>query len=107
MSMTIFQESENNTFSLKEGSHKYSNSANSFKIGLVEFLVLKRKKKAINKPDFYLIAKSKPKDIYISSLFPVENEENSFIIDFRNIYYKIIFTDSCVNLKEIKRKRKS
>lgn len=39
MSMTIFQESENNTFSLKEGSHKYSNSANSFKIGLVEFLV--------------------------------------------------------------------
>lgn len=108
MVMSMFQERPQVVL-LKEGSHPYNHSLGLFSINSIDdsmdFIVLRRKKNLPGRPSLYLIAKCKPTDIYISSLFPVEGEENTFKIDFKGIYYKITFTNDFAHILKLSEKK--
>lgn len=87
---------QSDVFKFSEGTFDLNQNSSFFMNG-TEIKILKRQKSR-GKPSSFLLAKLNPKDIYISSMYPVEAGFNHFNIDYKYVKYRLILTNDKVNI---------
>ncbi len=66
----------------------------NFHTPYIKYLILERKHQ-LNKPKFYIIAKFKGNDIFISSLYPMQ-QKNQFKIEYKKEYFTLTIEENQV-----------
>lgn len=82
-----------------EGNYSKEGSTFSNQKG-VKFLILTRKYTTPTKPKNYIIAKIKGEDYYISSMYPVD-DNNNYRVEYASKYYHLSINNDQLSIKRI------